>query len=149
MDRQELTRVVREAAAEAMAVDPAKVGDDANLHDLGAQSLEFLDIVFRLEQEYGIEITRENLARVERGEELLHSLGFAIVRVRHFGETAKVEVPLADLPRLLEAGLREQVVTGLKAVGYRFVTVDLEGFRSGNLNRLLAGGEAHPRVQEI
>lgn len=98
---------------------------------------------------YGTEITRENLSQVERGEELLHSLGFAIVRVRHFGETAKVEVPLAELPRLLEPALREQVVAGLKALGYRVVTVDLEGFRSGNLNRLLAGGGTHPKAPEI
>ena len=98
---------------------------------------------------YGTEITRENLGRVERGEELLHSLGFAVVRVRHFGETARVEVPVADLPRLLEPGTRERVVTGLKAVGYRIVTVDLEGFRSGNLNRLLDGGgtrSKHPQI---
>ena len=98
---------------------------------------------------YGTEITRENLSQVERGEELLHSLGFAIVRVRHFGDTAKVEVPLADLARLLDPAMREQVVTGLKGVGYRFVTVDLEGVRSGNLNRLLAGGGAHPKLEQI
>lgn len=98
---------------------------------------------------YGTEITRENLGQVERGEELLHSLGFAIVRVRHFGETARVEVPVDDLPRLLEPDTRERVVTGLKAVGYRIVTVDLEGFRSGNLNRLLAGGGTRPRHQQI
>jgi uncharacterized protein len=98
---------------------------------------------------YGTEITRENLSQVERGEELLHSLGFAIVRVRHFGETARVEVPAADLPRILECEVREQVVTGLKALGYRFVTVDLEGFRSGNLNRLLAGGGPPPKDTQI
>lgn len=98
---------------------------------------------------YGTEITRENLSQVERGEELLHSLGFAIVRVRHFGETAKVEVPLSDLPRLLDPATREPVVTGLKALGYRFVTIDLEGFRSGNLNRLLAGPGTHPKFEEI
>src|SRR6185369_8595572 len=95
---------------------------------------------------YGTEITRQNLSQVERGEELLHSLGFAIVRVRHFGETAKVEVPLSDLPRLLDPATREQVVTGLKAVGYRFVTIDLEGFRSGNLNRLLARPGTRPKL---
>ena len=98
---------------------------------------------------YGTEITRENLSQVERGEELLHALGFPVVRVRHFGETARVEVPVADLPRLLEPGTREQVVTGLKGVGYRVVTIDLEGFRSGNLNRLLSGGGTHPKHEQI
>jgi len=98
---------------------------------------------------YGTEITRENLGQVEKGEELLHGLGFPIVRVRHFGETARIEVPLGDLPRLLEPGTREQAVAGLKAAGYRSVTVDLEGFRSGSLNRLVAGGGAHPKVTHI
>jgi len=98
---------------------------------------------------YGTEITRENLSQVERGEELLHALGFPVVRVRHFGETARVEVPLADLPRLLEPAVRERVVAGLKETGYRSVTVDLEGFRSGSLNRLVAGGGSHPNTAEI
>ncbi|MEO5616401.1 MAG: ATP-dependent sacrificial sulfur transferase LarE [Candidatus Eisenbacteria bacterium] len=86
---------------------------------------------------YGTEITRENLSQVERGEELLRSLGFGINRVRHFGESCRLEVPLADLPRLMEPAVRERATEGLKAIGYRFVTVDLEGFRSGNLNRLI------------
>jgi pyridinium-3,5-biscarboxylic acid mononucleotide sulfurtransferase len=83
---------------------------------------------------YGTEITRENLEMVERAEELMHSLGFRELRVRHYGDTARLEVPIADLPRLLEAGVRETVLEGLKALGYARVTVDLEGFRSGSLN---------------
>jgi uncharacterized protein len=83
---------------------------------------------------YGTEITRENLSMVEHGEELMRSLGFRELRVRHYGDTARLEVPTADLPRLLEAGVREAVVGGLKALGYARVTVDLEGFRSGSLN---------------
>ena len=86
---------------------------------------------------YGTEITRENLSQVERGEELMRLLGFAINRVRHFGDTARVEVPVADLARLMEPATRERAASGLKEIGYRFVTVDLEGFRSGNLNRLI------------
>ncbi len=97
---------------------------------------------------YGTEITRENLGQVERGEELLHALGFAVVRVRHFGETARIEVPLADLPRLLAPDLRERVVAGMKEAGYRSVTVDLEGFRSGSLNRLVAGA-SDPKLEQI
>jgi len=83
---------------------------------------------------YGTEITRENLSMVERGEALLRGLGFTDLRLRHHGETARIEVPLAAIQRLLEPGVREAVVAGLKALGYRYVTLDLEGFRSGSLN---------------
>ena len=83
---------------------------------------------------YGIEITRENLSMVERGEELLRSLGFTDLRLRHHGDTARIEVPLAELARLTEPATRARVVEGLKALGYRYVTLDLEGFRSGSLN---------------
>ena len=83
---------------------------------------------------YGTAITRENLSLVERAEGLLRQLGFRELRVRHHGETARLEVPLRDLPRLAEGPLRQQVVEGLKALGYRWVTLDLEGLRSGNLN---------------
>jgi len=91
---------------------------------------------------YGTEITAEALSQVERGEELLHSLGFPVVRVRHFGDTARIEVPLAEIARLLGPDVREQVTEGLKSLGFRSITVDLEGFRSGNLNRLPAGRPA-------
>jgi uncharacterized protein len=83
---------------------------------------------------YGTEITRENLNMVERAEAIVRSLGFRELRVRHHGDVARIEVPLSELPRLLETGVRESLVSGLKSVGYRFVTVDLEGFRSGSLN---------------
>ena len=83
---------------------------------------------------YGTEITRENLAMVERAEELLRSLGFAELRVRHHGELARIEVPLVDLAIILGEATRRRLVEGLQAIGYRFVTVDLEGFRSGSLN---------------
>jgi uncharacterized protein len=83
---------------------------------------------------YGIQITRENLSMVERGEALLRALGFTELRLRHHGETARIEVPLAELARLTEPATRARVVEGLKALGYRYVTLDLEGFRSGSLN---------------
>lgn len=83
---------------------------------------------------YGAEITRENLSMVERGEQLLRSLGFRELRLRHHGDVARVEVPVAELERLIAPGVRERVVEGLRAIGYRYVTVDLEGFRSGSLN---------------
>lgn len=86
---------------------------------------------------YGTEITTENLSMVERGEALLRSLGFAECRVRHHGDVARVEIPVADLPRVIAPELRQELVSGLRRIGYRFVTIDLEGLRSGSLNRTL------------
>lgn len=83
---------------------------------------------------YGTEITRDNLGMVERAEELVRSLGFPELRVRHHGELARVELPLADLPRALEPGVRERLTKGLEAIGFRFVTLDMRGLRSGSLN---------------
>ena len=74
--------------------------------------------------------------RVDRAEAALRSMGFGDVRVRHAGDTARIEVPLADLPRAIE--LADRLVGELKGVGYRRVTLDLEGLRSGNLNDALA-----------
>ncbi len=86
----------------------------------------------------GVEVTRERTARIEAAEEYLHSLGYRECRVRlHEGELARVEVPLAELPRLLEPVVRQELVRRLKELGFRFVTLDLEGFRSGNLNQLV------------
>jgi uncharacterized protein len=86
---------------------------------------------------YGTEITREVLAAVEQAEGLLRALGFGELRVRHHGDTARIEVPLADLARFGEPDLRERVVEGFKSLGYRHITLDLEGFRSGSLNAAL------------
>lgn len=84
---------------------------------------------------YGIQVTPARLSRVERAEALLRSLGFAQLRVRDHGQLARVEVPLGDLGRLVEPATRERVVTGILALGFDFVTLDLEGFRSGSMNR--------------
>jgi uncharacterized protein len=73
--------------------------------------------------------------RVGRAEAAVRALGFAELRVRHYGDLARLEVPLADLPRVLER--RDEVVAALRAVGYLYATVDLEGLRSGNLNAAL------------
>jgi uncharacterized protein len=90
---------------------------------------------------YGTEITRENLNMVERGEELLRSLGFTEMRVRHHGDVARLEVPRAEMARLLDEAVRARVVEGIKAIGYRFAALDLEGFRSGSLNAALGADE--------
>jgi len=81
---------------------------------------------------YGTQITLEGLNRVEQGEHFLHGLGFWVARVRYHGEVARLEVEAREIPRLLE--IRETVDRELKKIGFRFVTVDLKGFRSGSLN---------------
>ena len=95
---------------------------------------------------YGTTITSEILTQVERAEQALRDLGFEELRVRHHADVARIEVPLAELPRLLEPGRRQAAVDALRAAGYRFVSVDLEGLRSGSLNRALdSGRESSPR----
>jgi uncharacterized protein len=85
---------------------------------------------------YGTEVSVPILGRIERAEAALRTLGFGQCRVRHYDDTARIEVDLDQLPRLIAA--RQDVVDAVRAAGYRYVTVDLEGFRSGNLNAALA-----------
>jgi uncharacterized protein len=84
---------------------------------------------------YGTPVTLGVLASVERAEAGLRALGFRALRVRHYGDVARLEVPLDDLDRVLRR--RAEVVALVKAAGYRYVTLDLEGLRSGNLNQAL------------
>lgn len=87
----------------------------------------------------GVEVTRERTARVEAAEVYLRGLGLRECRLRlHEGELARIEVPLAAVPRLAEDAVRTALVARLKELGFRFVTLDLEGFRSGNLNQLVS-----------
>jgi len=81
---------------------------------------------------YGTEVSVAVLSRVDRAEAALRRLGFRQLRVRHYDETARLEVDLVEIGSVLEH--RERIVSALKGVGYRYVTLDLEGFRSGNLN---------------
>ncbi len=83
---------------------------------------------------YGTEITPEGLARVAAGERALHTLGFKVARVRYHGDVARIEVEQGEIARLLEPDTRAAVDRELRAAGFRFVTVDLRGFRSGSLN---------------
>jgi uncharacterized protein len=87
---------------------------------------------------YGESVTPERLAMIDRAEQFLRSRGLGTVRVRyHAGDLARVEVPLEDLPRLVDPALREPFVALLGELGFRFVTLDLQGFRSGSLNALV------------
>jgi uncharacterized protein len=87
----------------------------------------------------GVEVTRERTARVEEAEKYLHALGYRECRVRlHEGELARIEVPPSELARLLEPSIHQELVRRLKELGFRYVTLDLEGFRSGSLNQLVS-----------
>ncbi|MEY2582921.1 MAG: pyridinium-3,5-biscarboxylic acid mononucleotide sulfurtransferase [Ilumatobacteraceae bacterium] len=86
---------------------------------------------------YGTEVTVALLTQVDRAEAALKRLGFAELRVRHYGDTARIEVPLERLADVVAQ--RVEVVAATKAAGYTYVTLDLEGFRSGNLNNAHLG----------
>jgi uncharacterized protein len=84
---------------------------------------------------YGTPVTVGVLGQVERAETALRALGLRALRVRHYGDLARIEVPVEDLGRVIAA--RADVVEAVRAAGYRYVTLDLEGLRSGNLNQAL------------
>src|SRR6266536_957521 len=83
---------------------------------------------------YGIQVTPARLSRVERAEALVRSFGLAQLRVRDHGDLARVEVPVDALPLLVREDARERLVEGLRELGFAYVTLDLEGFRSGSMN---------------
>jgi len=94
---------------------------------------------------YGMEVTVEKLRTIERGEEILRELGFRIFRVRHHGPLVRLELGRDELGRALEPELREHLVREFKALGFAFVTLDLEGYRTGALNEVLPlSGTATP-----
>lgn len=97
---------------------------------------------------YGSEVTREKLRQVELLEELLSFSGFEIRRVRHYGDVARIEVPLDRVDELLEDSLFTKVESEGRRLGFRSVTVDPGGYQSGNLNRVLGigGGDDTPVV---
>jgi len=87
--------------------------------------------------EYGRPVTREALAAVEQGEEALRALGFRQFRVRHHGQIVRIEIAREELGRALDAAMAEQFTRTFKALGFTYVTLDLEGFRSGSMNAVL------------
>jgi uncharacterized protein len=87
--------------------------------------------------EYGRPVTGEALAAVEQGEEALRVLGFRQVRVRHHGPIVRIEIAREELPRALDPAMAEQFARIFKALGFTYVTLDLEGFRSGSMNAVL------------
>jgi uncharacterized protein len=86
---------------------------------------------------YGTEVTVERLAQVEKGEQALRDLGFSQLRLRHHGELARIEIDPVELPRALEPEMARRIVEAIKPLGFRYVSLDLEGYRTGSLNEVL------------
>ena len=88
--------------------------------------------------EYGRPVTREALSVIEQGEDALRSLGFRQFRVRHHGDIVRIEIAAEEMPRALSREMAVEFTRVFKALGFKFVTLDLEGFRSGSMNALLS-----------
>ena len=87
--------------------------------------------------EYGRPVTRQSLSMVEKGEDALRALGFRQFRVRHHGEIVRIEIAREEVQRALDPAMAAEFTVIFKALGFKFVTLDLEGFRSGSMNALL------------
>ncbi|MFQ5418623.1 MAG: ATP-dependent sacrificial sulfur transferase LarE [Myxococcota bacterium] len=86
---------------------------------------------------YGTEVTRERLRQVEEGEERLRALGFRQVRLRHHGQVARVEIAPDELARALDPEMARAIADAIKPLGFRWVSLDLDGYRTGSLNEVL------------
>ena len=88
---------------------------------------------------YGTPVSVEALTRIAKAEEFLRDLGIGQLRVRHHGSVARIEVTPADFPALLDESVRKSIGQRFRSIGYAYVTLDLEGFRSGSMNEVLTG----------
>jgi uncharacterized protein len=91
---------------------------------------------------YGTAVTPERLRQVERGEEALRGLGFRQVRLRHHGVLARIEIDPAELPRALTPEMAHAISAAIKPLGFRYVSLDLDGYRTGALNEVLPQARA-------
>jgi pyridinium-3,5-biscarboxylic acid mononucleotide sulfurtransferase len=89
---------------------------------------------------YGIHITEPLLMRIEKAEMLLHKAGFAHVRVRHHGDIARIEAPASEIKRLFDPALSITLSKAFRRLGWQYITVDLEGYATGSLNRSIGTG---------
>ncbi|HDH57339.1 MAG TPA: ATP-dependent sacrificial sulfur transferase LarE, partial [Bacteroidetes bacterium] len=94
---------------------------------------------------YGTTITEEALRQVDLAESALYDLGFRVIRVRHHGDTARIEIGQDEINRLLEGDLRNRVVEAIKEAGYKYVSLDLEGYRTGSMNEVLGNSNWNAR----
>ena len=90
---------------------------------------------------YGMKITEENLVKVGQAETFLKMLDLTQVRVRHHNTIARIEVPKEDIPKLFEETARSRLLSYLKKLGYSYVAVDIEGYRTGSMNEVLTGDD--------
>ncbi|MBA4311672.1 MAG: TIGR00268 family protein [Chlorobiaceae bacterium] len=87
---------------------------------------------------YGFGITKEALSKIDQAETFLRSLGFRAFRVRHHDEkTARIEVLPTEIPRILDADIRNSIIEKLKTLGFIYITLDLQGYRTGSMNEIL------------
>jgi len=94
--------------------------------------------------EYARTVTRKNLSQVEQAEAALHALGFPQVRVRHHGDLARIEIAYRDLPRALNLTVLEAITAAIKPLGFLYVTIDTQGYRSGSMNDVLPASAITP-----
>jgi len=90
---------------------------------------------------YGLEVTEQRLKQIEQAEDFLRAQGLVEFRVRHHDTIVRIEVNPQDIEKITTGPLRSQIVTELKSLGFKFVTVDMQGFRSGSLNEPLSEDE--------
>jgi uncharacterized protein len=96
---------------------------------------------------YGTTVTIERLSKVDRGEEILRELGFREFRVRHHEQLVRIEIAPAEMERVLRKDLIDELARRFRGLGFKYVTLDLEGFRSGSMNEVLE--ESHPQITQI
>jgi uncharacterized protein len=82
-------------------------------------------------------VTIEKLSVIERGEAKLRALGFQQMRVRHHGDIARIEIAPAEMPHALDLEMARRIAVAFKQLGFKFVTLDLEGYRTGALNEAI------------
>jgi len=86
---------------------------------------------------YGIPVTAETLNKIAQGEKYLHRLGFRQVRLRHHGDIARIELDQPDMAIIIKTDIRQGIIEHFKVLGYKYVTLDLTGYRTGSLNEVL------------
>ncbi|HZY61919.1 MAG TPA: ATP-dependent sacrificial sulfur transferase LarE [Edaphobacter sp.] len=94
--------------------------------------------------EYGRPVTRENLSQVEQAEDALHALGFQQVRVRHHGDLARIEIARDELSHALSIEMLDRITAVLRPLGFLYITVDTQGYRSGSMNDVLPVASISP-----
>jgi uncharacterized protein len=92
---------------------------------------------------YGMEVTPDRLRQIDEGEEALRALGFLQVRLRHHGALARIEIAPDELPAALDPEMAARIVAAIKPLGFRWVSLDLEGYRLGSLNEVLPLANPH------